>query len=1006
MNIYSIFPLIAVIAYIPLLITTASTRPWQKRHTLFFLFLISAMLWSLFDYIFRSHLLVQHSELLFKLIVIFYTLMAIRFHCFVSSFFAPGQGRWIPFAYASLLITIILVITGYVTKGVVIDGDVVHGSYGIGVIFIFASLIILGTRDFYVLGKRLSGINDPVMINQITTLIITISVVILFTFTAFIPQGKDYPLGHLGNIINAFLLSYAVIRHRLVDIRFVIRQGTSWFSLAVIGGFSFWVILMILRNVLHLEMELFATVLATIVGLVVAGFIFRLRNSLFELTTRFFQGSTYDHRLRLYTFANTIQNVFSLKKQGDELLTLLTKAIGIRQASLLFPDASSGNYVTQLSEPKSRDNKITDLVIREGNPILKYLERERDVLLKEKLDVMPEFLGLWAKERADLKARDIEMFIPLISRERLVAVLAVGKKQGGKYSLEDLRVLEAVTNKVAVSIEKEYLSEQLREREQELSVINRCSAIVASSLDIQEIYESFIEELKNVIDVSWAAIVLAEESGLCFIAMSSKINADAELGKWLQLKGTATEWIIAHKETMYLPNIDEGKKFVNFDRYFQWGLRSIVFVPLIAKGEIVGSFIVASRQPDAYNQHNIGLLEQLASQISMPVENARLYARVEEKARIDELTGLLNRRSLDEAIENEIVRHSRYGGVFSLAIIDLDSFKPFNDTYGHLAGDKLLRQVGRVIKGAVRGSDLAFRYGGDEFAILMPQTTLDAANHVAQRVRERIAKKSGDGSARITASIGLSSWPADGISQNAIIAAADVTLYRAKKGGGNQNVSTSGNLLSLDTVKADPTLSVDERVLSTIFTMADNINARNSLTRAHSKKVIECTLTLGKALGLNMMEMEKLETCALLHDIGKISISDDILNKMPWELTVEESESIKIHPQMGATIVTRVPKLAYCAPAILHHHERYDGAGYPSGLQGEAIPVESRILAIADAFATFILSEQDQSVDSTMRNALKKIKQESGSRFDPNIVSKLLAVYSSDIVRQEKIVRR
>ncbi|GAH05505.1 unnamed protein product, partial [marine sediment metagenome] len=159
--------------------------------------------------------------------------------------------------------------------------------------------------------------------------------------------------------------------------------------------------------------------------------------------------------------------------------------------------------------------------------------------------------------------------------------------------------------------------------------------------------------------------------------------------------------------------------------------------------------------PNAYSQRHIMLLEQLASQIAMPVENSRLYAEAEEKARTDELTGLLNRRSLDEMIASEIGRHSRYGGVFSIIILDLDSFKAFNDNYGHLAGDKILRQVGSIMKSTIRGADQAFRYGGDEFAILLPQTTIEAASEVAGRVRQQIASEVKTGRIPITASLGL-----------------------------------------------------------------------------------------------------------------------------------------------------------------------------------------------------------------------------------------------------------
>ena len=178
----------------------------------------------------------------------------------------------------------------------------------------------------------------------------------------------------------------------------------------------------------------------------------------------------------------------------------------------------------------------------------------------------------------------------------------------------------------------------------------------------------------------------------------------------------------------------------------------------------------------------------------MPLENSQLYAKAEKKARIDELTGLYNRRSLDEMIDSEISRHSRYGGVFSLAILDLDSFKSFNDTYGHLAGDTLLQEIGHNIKSAIRNADYAFRYGGDEFAILLPQTTIDAALQVVERVRKKIAESIHSDKIPITASIGLASWPDDGISHTDIIAAADVTLYRAKRSGGNQSLCASGLL--------------------------------------------------------------------------------------------------------------------------------------------------------------------------------------------------------------------
>ena len=335
-------------------------------------------------------------------------------------------------------------------------------------------------------------------------------------------------------------------------------------------------------------------------------------------------------------------------------------------------------------------------------------------------------------------------------------------------------------------------------------------------------------------------------------------------------------------------------------------------------------------------------------------------------------------------INSEIGRHSRYGGIFSLIILDLDSFKAFNDNYGHLAGDKLLEQASDVMKKAIRSADQAFRYGGDEFAILLPQTTIDAAYRVAERVRKRIASEVKTNHLLVTASLGLASWPVDGIGPSEIIAASDKALYQAKQSGGNRSHRAPGAMLVSDDVMAGYESEEDSEALSTIYALAATVDARDHYTQSHSKKVNEYAIALAEALELGQLEISKLSTSAFLHDIGKIGISDEILNK-PGKLTEEEWEVIKIHPQLGATIISRVRHLAPCIPCIRHHHERYDGNGYPQGLKGEEIPLEARILAVADAFAAMI-SERHYSSALSYEQALEEMKRCAGTQFDPNLV--------------------
>jgi len=1006
MNIYALFPLVAIIAYIPLLLTTASSRPWHKRHTLFLLFLISAMLWSLIDYLFRSNLLSQHKVLLFKLIVISYPLMAVQFHCFASTFYEPGRGRWIPFGYASVALITILVALGYIPESVELSGDKLYPVYGKAIIIIGLPLVIILIRGVYLLWRRLRSLNNPALYNQIISLLLGIGALTVFTVVSFLPFWREYPLAHIGNIINAFILSYAVIRHQLVDIRLVLRHGTAWLGLGTIGIVSFWLLIVVFHSLFDFELDLIASFAATLVGLIVAIFIYRVRGYFFELMNRAFQGSSYDYHKKLNEFTNKIHNIFSLKEQGGELLALLIKAINIKQACLLFPETGSGDFTTQFVESEDNDSLFANLRLRAGNPIIKYLEREQKPLPSENLTILPAFLGLWPQEKEEIESKEIEIFMPLISRDRLIAILVLGKKQSGRYSLEDFNVIEDVTSRVAVSLEKEYLREQLREREEELSVINKSSAILSSSLDIQEIFGSFIEELKKVIDIHWASIVLIEDVDLCCVALSSTEGSAYQIGERIPMEGSGTGWVVTQKKLFVEPDLSQERYFQTGENFYKQGLRSMVYLPLIAKGKVIGSFIAASKQPNAYSQRHLKLLEQLASQVAMPLENAQLYAQAEKKARIDELTGLLNRRSLDEMIDHEISRHSRYGGAFSLSIIDLDSFKSYNDTYGHLSGDKLLRQIGNIIKGAIRDADHAFRYGGDEFAILLPQTTVDAALKVTERVRKKIDEEVDAGKINVTASIGLASWPDDGISHTDIIAAADVILYRAKRDGGNLSYCASGALTPLQLTEPilDTDRHIDSNILSVVHALSETADSKSYFTHNHSKRVTDYSLTIAKALKMDTAEISRLEACALLHDIGKISISDTILNK-PGKLTDEEWEIVKNHPQLGASIASRIPQLTPCAEGILHHHEWYNGNGYPDGLKGDDIPLEARILAIADA-VTAMTSEKPNSETLTHAQAIEELKRNSGTQFDPYLVEQFISTYEKNVNGARKKARR
>ncbi len=990
MNIYALFPLIATITYIPLLITTAVSRPWQRKHKLFIFFLIAAILWSLSDLLLRSGFLREHTVILGKLIIIMFTWMVVQFHCFTSSFFSPGQGRWLPFAYGTLAAVITLAVLGYLPEDIVVSGSKLYPVYGKWLVFMVVPLLTLAVRNSYIFWQRLKSLDNPVLYNQIVSLLISIFTLTIFAFTTLFPFGREFPVAHFGSIIIALVLSYATISHQLVDIRLVLRRSLAWISLGVFGVIGYLLLLSTLGMVLNSEFDFTTTFIATLSAILIAMLTYRLRGTLIATIVKAIQGPSYDYRHQLSEFASNIHNIFSLKEQGAELLALVTKATDCRRAHLLFPEAGTEDFTTQFVEPDGEANPSSSLKLERNNPIVEYLKKEHRRVTKEDLAVLPEFKSLWEEEKEQIKSNEIELFVPLISRNKLVGILALDKKQSGRYSLEDLNMLNEVTNQVAVSMEKEYLQEQLREREQMLAIINRSSSIITSSFDIQEIYDSFIEELKKIVDVSWAAIVMIEESDIRVLALSSKIGSRWQVGERIPIKGTATEWVAVHKKSIIEHDLTQESRFSTGTYHLEQGVRSIIYLPLIVKDEVIGSLIVASRQPNAYTQRHTKLLEQLASQIAMPIENSRLYAKAEWEARIDGLTNLLNRRSLDELITSEISRHTRYGGVFSFAILDLETLKVVNDNYGHLAGDRILKQTGEIMASAVRSADRAFRYGGDEFAVLLPQTTIEDAYQVAERIRKRAASELNVGDVRVTASVGLASWPADGIEPNAVIAAADAALYQAKRNGGNQSCRASETIAVSDNPVNGNWSAKNNEPVSNVFALAATVDARDHYTRSHSKKVNEYAIVLAEALNLDASEISMLGTSALLHDIGKIGISEKILNK-PGKLTAAEWEAMKTHSSLGAAIIRHNDHVAPCTRCILYHHERYDGTGYPEGLKGEDIPLEARILTIADAFAA-MTSERRYSNALSFEQALNEIRQGAGTQFDPRLAETFVSI--------------
>jgi diguanylate cyclase (GGDEF)-like protein len=994
-----LIPLVATIAYIPLLVILISNRPWQRKQRSLLLFLVPAMLWSFVAFFSRTDFFIWEMSVAVKLVVCFAIWTIVQLHYFISCFYQSERIK-VPWTYIFLVATIVLAALGYIPQNVEVTASGIHVSYGPWILAIGLLLFsIIGVKDIVTLRQRHKISSDAAERNQIVYLLASIAILVVFIFSSFSPRGGEFPVSHIGNFITACIFTYAVVTHRLVDIRVVFRQALIY---AVLYGGSVGMVLLFFRLAQRfVGFELNFASLAVAIGLgipLILFFAHKVRDLWQRKVEEAFIGARYSYRRQLSQFISKIHDVPTLEQLGSEFISLLAQSLDCRRACLLLPEAENEGFSARFTYPPVEDNPMGELTLRVDSPVVTWLEHESTILPERNLDVFPEFQSIWGEEREEIRAAGIEIFVPLMNKEKLVAVLAISERRDEKlYAVEDIDLLEFITARVATSMAKEYSHERLKEQDEETTLVNRLTAIITSSTSIQMIFEAFAQELKKVMDIDWATIALIDGGELYFLALSSDIGSAWQPEERIPLDGTATELACRDRQAVYEPDLRRHHRFWTWESHLKLGIRSVVYLPLSVTDRTIGSLILASRKPNAYSRRQIQLLEKVALQIAAPVENAQLYARVEQKSRIDELSGLFNRRHFEERLKEEVSRHSRYGEAFSIFMLDLDNFKTYNDVYGHPAGDILLSHIGEIIRSSVRDADQAFRYGGDEFVVILPQTARDDAYVVAERVREQVAGEMEKKSLTVTCSIGLASYPADGVISEDLITGADTALYYAKWTGGNRTYLSS-KVLSEPVDNGGVHGKRDG--LSAVYSLVSVVETRDPYIYGHSRRVNTYAVALAEAIGLSPDEVSKVSTAALLHDIGKIGIPDKVLNKKGG-LNEEDWRAVKTHSRLGANIISNIPSLVPCVSIILHHHERWDGGGYPEGLKGEEIPIEARILAIADSFEA-MTSARPYRPALSHEEVVKELRQGAGTQFDPQLVEVLIGIIEAGLPEEAK----
>jgi diguanylate cyclase (GGDEF)-like protein len=381
----------------------------------------------------------------------------------------------------------------------------------------------------------------------------------------------------------------------------------------------------------------------------------------------------------------------------------------------------------------------------------------------------------------------------------------------------------------------------------------------------------------------------------------------------------------------------------------------------------------------------------------------QLFGSLSEAARTDPLTGLLNRRSFNELLEIELERAERGEHSVSLVIGDCDHFKTVNDRFGHQAGDRALRRVGSLMEKNKRRIDSSARVGGEEFALLLPETDPHEALVLTERIRGEVADGFPGMGPRLTMSYGIASYPSHARTTDALLKAADEALYTAKVLGRDRTVVYSAEIRGiLFDGDGAPAKARDRTQLATVIGLAEALDMRDSGTARHSHTVGRYSAMMARELGLPPERVERIRLAGMVHDIGKIAVPDSILRKAS-PLTEDEYEEIKKHPEAGGRILGG-SGLTDIRSWVLAHHERPDGQGYPYGLSDEEIPLEAKIISVADAFEA-MTSGRVYREPITFDAAIEELRRFSGTQFDADVAEVFFAAMARSAVREPAAAR-
>ena len=721
-------------------------------------------------------------------------------------------------------------------------------------------------------------------------------------------------------------------------------------------------------------------------------------------------------RTKEFELLTQIGQAVSSRLDQDEVLRAIHKELGqIFDTSDFYIAFQEGDDIrfelevvsNEVQPKRSRKpgNGLTDYIIRTGQPLL----------IRADLEKARERLGV-----TYVPGKPAKCFCgaPILLGAKPAGVMvAMNMEREYVFEQRDLEVMQIAAGQVSVAVENARLFTEEQRRARQFAFLNSISKTAISSEDSEQMLAEIVGHIQKNFRFDHIGIGIFD-----YFTKEIEIRAEAGttaqvLGKRIPL-GTGIVGRVARTGETALVQMtgDQRLQGVLPDS------RAVLCIPITYGEKLQGVLNVESQSDDAFTPQDVLVMRTLADLLATALHNAFVFQQLQQQSITDGLTGIKTRRFFWEALTSEWKRASRSGRPFSVVLMDLDKFKEVNDTKGHLEGDLVLARVGRLLEQKCRQSNVVARYGGDEFIILMPETGVEQAQILAERLRLWISTDPMLQEEHITGSFGVGSFPVHGFSVEDIIRVADAGMYVSKHAGGDR-VSTAEEFAEGETAAVQRQLISGyiegflqrehtgpehlEELLTTLKKMCGDDEGSNfmvlreaieTLTRAaesrelnssgHGEMVAHYCEVIARSLRLSLEDVADLAYAARVHDVGKIFVPERTLNKS-GPLTDDEFYILKMHSRVGAEILATIPGSENIQKAVEHHHEAFDGNGYPARLRGEQIPLWARILAIADAYVN-MTTERSFAAAKTSEQALNELEKLSGTRYDGMLVRILL----------------